>query len=99
VLKDNGEMLVKAEKPASKLTSAAVRREKMSKTGKQAWYSTLLLYAKQKNYKHGWAYWKYKESMDCSPAGLRQVVAKEPLKEALKWIQSENIRYSHRRDK
>ena len=99
VLKDNGEMLVKAEKPASKLTSAAVRREKMSKTGKQAWYSTLLLYAKQKNYKHGWAYWKYKESMDCSPAGLRQVVAKEPLKEALKWIQSENIRYSHRRHK
>jgi len=93
VLKDNGEMLVKAKKKLP-LCSAQQRRASMDKEGKQAWYSSLLWYAKQKNFKHGWAYWKYKESMDCAPAGLRQVVAEKPLDETMRWITSQNIRYA-----
>jgi len=94
VLKDNGEMLVKAKD----MSPAAQRRATLTKEDKQAWYSSFLWYAKQQNYKHGWAYHKYIEAMSCAPNGLKQV-AKEPLPEAVRWITSRNIRYAHRRDK
>jgi len=90
-LKDDGTQLVKAEN----LSPAEARRKTLTKEQKQEWYSSLLHYGYQHNYKKGWAYHKYIDAFSCAPNGLKQVV-REPIPEALSWIKSRQIAWSKR---
>ena len=91
VLRDDGSSLVKV----TKLSGSAKRRKDLTKEQKQQWYSSLLWYGREHNYKSGWAYHKYKEAMSCFPNGLAQK-CKEPSAEVLSWIKSRQIRWSKR---
>lgn len=90
-LKDDGTQLVKAEN----LSPAETRRKTLTKEQKQEWYSSLLHYGYQHNYKKGWAYHKYIECFSCAPNGLKQI-GREPIPEALGWIKSRQIAWSKR---
>lgn len=90
-LKDDGTELVKAEN----LSPAEARRKNLTKEQKQEWYSSLLHYGYEHNYKKGWAYHKYIDCFSCAPNGLKQVV-REPIPEALSWIKSRQIAWSKR---
>jgi superfamily II DNA or RNA helicase len=90
-LKDDGTQLVKAEN----LSPAETRRKALTKEQKQEWYSSLLHYGYEHNYKKGWAYHKYIDAFSCAPNGLKQVV-REPIPEALSWIKSRQIAWSKR---
>ena len=90
-LKDDGTQLVKAEN----LSPAETRRKTLTKEQKQEWYSSLLHYGYEHNYKKGWAYHKYIDAFSCAPNGLKQV-GREPIPEALSWIKSRQIAWSKR---
>ena len=90
-LKDDGTQLVKAEN----LSPAETRRKTLTKEQKQEWYSSLLHYGYQHNYKKGWAYHKYIECFSCAPNGLKQI-GRDPIPEALGWIKSRQIAWSKR---
>ncbi len=90
-LKDDGTQLVKAEN----LSPAETRRKTLTKEQKQEWYSSLLHYGYEHNYKKGWAYHKYIECFSCAPNGLKQI-GRQPIPEALSWIKSRQIAWSKR---
>lgn len=92
VIKDDGTKLVKAEN----LSAAEKRRVTLTKDQKQEWYSSLLYYGYQHDYKKGWAYHKYIEAFSCAPNGLKQV-ARQPAPEVISWITSKQIAWSKRR--
>jgi superfamily II DNA or RNA helicase len=92
VIKDDGTSLVKAEN----LSPSEKRRKELTKEEKQVWYSSLLHYGYEHNYKTGWAYHKYIEAMSCAPNGLQQV-GREPAPEVLSWIKSRQIAWSKRK--
>ncbi len=64
----------------------------------QEFYSQLLGLAEERNYKPGWAYYKFQEKFGAAPKGLRHEAA-EAGQAVRRWITSRNIRNAKRREK
>ena len=62
------------------------------------WHGMLVHYAKQRDYKPGWAGFKYKEKFGCWPP-TRNSEPIEPNIEVLSWIRSRQIAYAKRQQK
>ena len=63
---------------------------------KQAVWAMLRYVAKERNYKEGWAAWKYKERMGVWPRGLADTEA-APTPALLNWLRHMQIRWAKRR--
>jgi len=59
----------------------------------QTWYSNLILHAKLRGYKPGWAYWAFKDKFKAPPPSwCMNIPAKELSPEIQSWIKHRNIR-------
>jgi superfamily II DNA or RNA helicase len=63
---------------------------------KQAWYSMLLQYARDRGFKDGYAAHKYKEKFGVWPRSVSDVLL-EPTPEVMRWIRSRNIAWAKRK--
>lgn len=70
--------------------------EKYPREVKQAWFSQLSAVAAGRGYQSGWVAHKYKEKFGVWPRGLDSIQA-EPTLEVMRWIKSQQIRWSKRR--
>jgi superfamily II DNA or RNA helicase len=61
---------------------------------KEAFYAQLLGYAREHDYKDGWASNKYREKFEVWPNGMRHVQPAEPSFEIATWIRSRNIAWA-----
>jgi superfamily II DNA or RNA helicase len=68
----------------------------VSREDKQAIWSQLLFVARERNYKEGWASWKYKEKTGVWPRGLQDIPI-EPSPGLLNWLRSRQIAYAKRK--
>lgn len=73
--------------------SGNVKKEKYSSEVKERWFQELLGYARQKNYKDGYAWHKYQLKFGIAPPWKK--VAIPPSPEVLGWITHQNIKKSH----
>lgn len=70
--------------------------EKYPREVKQAWFSQLSTIASDRGYAPGWVAHKYKDRFGVWPRGLDSIQA-EPTLEVMRWIKSQQIRWSKRR--
>jgi superfamily II DNA or RNA helicase len=87
------------EKPLKQLVSVPGELHELGETNKKAaienqnFYSELLAYAKMRDYKEGWAAFKYKEKYGYWPNGLKKITRPVSLTTA-NFIKSRNIAWS-----
>jgi len=87
------------EKPLKQLVSVPGELHELGETNKKAaienqnFYSELLAYAKMRDYKEGWAAFKYKEKYGHFPNGLKKITRPVSLTTA-NFIKSRNIAWS-----
>ena len=77
-----------------------VKIDTFSMYQKQAWYRELILHARLRGYKPGWAYWAYKDKFKVNPDhSLDDTPADFVSYEVQNWITSRNIRKARAREK
>jgi superfamily II DNA or RNA helicase len=69
-------------------------KREYSMVEKEDFYAQLLGYAREHDYKHGWAANKYREKFGVWPNRMRHVQPDEPSFEVASWIRSRNIAWS-----
>lgn len=88
--------VVAGEMKEVKRTPAEVRNKETPNQDKQAFYSGLLRYARNKGYKDGWAKNKYKTRFSVWPNKYDSTPSDTIPKEVTSFITSENIRWANR---
>lgn len=77
------------------LSSETGPKEKFSGEYKEAFYQGLVFIGRQKNYKDGWAFWKYKEKFKIEPPWKK--IASPPNQEVINWLQMKAIAFAKSR--
>ena len=77
----------------------ALKEAKMPpKADKETWWRGLSFYAREKGYRSGWAWFKYKEKFGCGPAPVfRNLIPIEPNLEIRSWIRHKQIQWAYSR--
>lgn len=76
------------------------KNQKASSAEKRKWYGMLMWYCREKGYKEGWTYWKYKEKFKVEPHhSIKDTTFIEPDQEFKNWIKHLNIKYAKRKKK
>jgi len=73
------------------------KNEKYPQEYKQKFYSELIGYAANKNFKEGWAYFKFKEKFGVFPATSLKKIKSEPSKEVLNFVKYLAIKSANRK--
>jgi len=75
-----------------------IKRKSYTPEEKMRFYQELVWWAQQHGHKPGWVYYKYSAKFGVEPHhSIRNEIPLEASEETRKWIQSQNIRYAHRR--
>jgi len=72
--------------------------KRTDKKDQQRFYSELIMHAHDRNYKIGWAAYKFKEKFGTSPRGLQEIAAPISQKTA-SWIKHRNIAWAKSRNR
>lgn len=75
---------------------APLKNEKYESAYKESFYQQLLKYAKDRGYKDGYAFWKYKAKFKLEPK-WRKVEADFVSKDVINFITSQNIKHAYRK--
>lgn len=75
---------------------SATKNEKFEAAYKESFYQQLLKYAKDRGYREGWAFWKYKAKFKIQPA-WKKTEADFVSKDVLNFLTSLNIKNAHKK--
>jgi DNA repair protein RadD len=70
------------------------KKEKHTMAEKRHWYAMFKYHARQKGYKDGWCYHKYKEKFKVEPKGMKDLAPLPPTDEFNNYIRHLNIRFA-----
>jgi hypothetical protein len=88
---------VNAEGELVELTDRGTINAVSAAKDKIAWFQQLKGYALHRNYKRGWAAFKFKERFGHWPRGLEHLPPINPSPAVASWVKSRNIAWAKRR--